>query len=336
MKWTAVIFVALALALSFWLGRATAPVLETELASLASFRQSLEDPDWLTRTYRFSSFLVGLNPENLPEALEALEPHLPWLLTDEFRLFMLAWTRFDAIGAFEQAQAWPPRVRRNAGGTAMYAWGFRNPLEAVRALSTVEDADLQEFWGARLLAGWAHGEYRETASDYISKLPKGSARLSYLGTLAWEISKEGPQAVMRWAEGVPDDPPRFKQAVFLKATSTLAGVDAPLTARWLSGHLDHDYVDDALMIVAGSWATNDGPAAMSWLTGLPPGKKRDAAVKTGFRVWFNHSPKEAESWLESVSPEYAVDPAVRFMVERTREKRPRVSRRWAARLASKE
>jgi len=28
MKWTAVIFVALALALSFWLGRATAPVVE--------------------------------------------------------------------------------------------------------------------------------------------------------------------------------------------------------------------------------------------------------------------------------------------------------------------
>jgi hypothetical protein len=335
MKWIAVIFVALALALSFWFGRATSPVLETELASVASFRRSLEDPDWLTRSYRFSSFLVGLNPENLPEAIEALEPHLPWLLTDEFRVFMLAWVRFDASGAFEQAQSWPPQVRRNAGAAAMYAWGFRNPLEAVRALSAIEDPDLQDFWGGRLLAGWAHGEYRATASDYISKLPEGKMRLAYLGTLAWEISKEGPEAVMRWAEGVPDDPPRFKQGVFMKATSTLAGVDAPLTAHWLSGHLDRDYVDDALMIVAGSWATNDGPAAMSWLTELPAGKKRDAAVKAGYRVWFNRLPKEAESWLKSVSPEFAVDPAVHFMVERTREKRPRVSQMWAARLASK-
>jgi hypothetical protein len=335
MKWTAVIFVALALALGFSLGRTTAPVLENELASVASFKQALEDPNWLTRSYRFSSFLVGLNPENLPEALEALEPHLPWLLTDEFRVFMLAWARFDAIGAFEQAQAWPPQIRRNAGAAAMYAWGFLNPLEAVRALSTVEDASLQEFWGGRLLAGWTHGEYRDTASDYISKLPEGQIRLAYLGTLAWEISKEGPEAVMRWADGVPNDPPRFKQAVFLKATSTLAGVDAPLTAHWLSGHLDHDYVDDALMIAAGSWVTNDGPAAMKWLTGLPPGKKRDTAVKSGFRVWFNRSPREAESWLKSVSPEYAVDPAVRFMVERNRDKRPGVARKWAARLASK-
>jgi hypothetical protein len=74
---------------------------------------------------------------------------------------------------------------------------------------------------------------------------------------------------------------------------------------------------------------------MKWLTGLPPGKKRDTAVKSGFRVWFNRSPREAESWLKSVSPEYAVDPAVRFMVERNRDKRPGVARKWAARLASK-
>jgi hypothetical protein len=335
MKWTAVISVALALALGFSLGRTTAPVLESELASVASFKQSLEDPNWLTRSYRFSSFLVGLNPENLPEALEALGPHLPWLLVDEFRVFMLAWARFDASGAFAQAQAWPPQIRRNAGAAAMYAWGFLNPLEAVRALSTVEDSGLQEFWGGRLLAGWAHGEYRDTASDYISKLPEGPIRLAYLGTLAWEISKDGPEAVMRWADGVPNDPPRFKQAVFLKATSTLAGVDAPLTAQWLSGHLEHDYVDDALIIVAGSWVTNDGPAAMKWLTGLPAGDKRDTAVKSGFRVWFNRSPQEAESWLKSVSPEYSVDPAVRFMVERNRDKRPGVAQMWAARLASK-
>jgi len=333
MKWTAVIFAALGLALGFWCGRATAPVPETELASVASFRQSLEDADWLTRSYRFSSFLMGLNPENLPEALEVLEPHLPWLLTDEFRIFMLAWTRFDAPAAFAQARAWPPQFGRNAGAAAMYAWGFRNPLEAVRELSAVEDIELQEFWGARLLAGWAHGEYRDTASEYIAKLPEGPTRLAYLGTLAWEISKEGPEAVMRWAEGVPDTPPRFKQGVFLKATSTLAGVDAPLTARWLEGQLDHDYVDDALLVVAGSWATSDPPAAMSWLTRLPAGAKRDAAVKTGFRVWFNRSPQDAEGWLQSASPAIAVDPAVRFMVERTRDHRPEISREWAARIA---
>jgi len=333
MKWIAAIFVALALALGFWLGRATAPVPESELASVDSFRRALEDPDWLTRSYRFSSFLVGLNPENLPEALEVLEPQLPWLLTDEFRAFMLAWSRFDPRGAFEQARSWPLQVRRNAGGAAMYAWGFRNPLEAVRELSAVEDGDLKEFWAARLLAGWAHGEYRDSASEYIAKLPDGSTREAYLAILAWEISKEGPEALVRWVESVPDDPPRFKEAVFIKSVGTLAGIDAPVAARWMEDNLDRGGAGEALIALAGAWATSDPLTAMGWLTGLPAGRNRDGAVRTGFRVWFNHSPNDAERWLRSASPERAVDPAVRFLVELSREEKPAASRWWAARLA---
>jgi hypothetical protein len=335
MKWIAAIFVALALALSFWLGRATAPVLESELASVASFKRSLEDPDWLTRSYRFSSFLVGLNPENLPDAVEALEPHLRWLLTDEFRIFMLAWSRFDPRGAFEQAQAWPPRVHRLAGGAAMYAWGFRNPLEAVRELSSVEDTEFQAFLAARMLAGWAHGEYRDSASEYIASLPDSQIRRRYLTTLVWEISKESPEALMRWAEDVPDDLPRVKRDVFQETAGTLAGVDAPSAARWLRGHLDHDYANGALVVLAGAWATSDAPAAMSWLAGLPAGKQRNTAVRAGFRVWFNRSPEDAERWLRSASPAPVVDSAVRFMVERTRDEKPEIARKWAARISGK-
>ena len=333
MKWAAVVFVALALALSFWLGRATAPVLESELASVASFRRSLEDADWLTRSYRFSSFLVGLNPENLPDALEALEPHLRWLLTDEFRIFMLAWSRFDPMGAFEQSQAWPPHIRRPAGGAAMYAWGFRNPLEAVRELTTVENTDLRAFFSRRLLAGWAHGEYRDSASEYIATLPDGPDQKRFITTLVWEISKEGPEALKRWADGVPDDLPSVKRAVFTEAAGSLAGVDAPSTARWLRGHLDRDYAGDALLMLAGAWAFSDAPAAMSWLTGLPAGKQSKTAVRAGFTVWFNRSPADAERWLRSASPAPAVDSAVRFMVEQTQGEKPEVAREWAARIA---
>ena len=335
MKRTAVISVGLALALGFSLGRATAPLLESELASVPSFRSSLEDRNWLTRSYRFSSFLVGLNPENLPDALEALEPHLQWLNTDEFRLFMLAWARFDPSGAFQHAQSWPLEVRRKGGAAAMYAWGFYSPLEAVRELSMVENSEFQAFWGERLLAGWVHGDYRDSANGYIAAFPDGPTRRKYLETLAWEIAKEGPEAVKRWAEGVPEDPAHFKQASFMKAASNLAGVDAPSTARWLEGHLDRDYADNALLAVAGVWAVSDAPAAMRWLTTLPAGEQRAAAVKTGFRVWFNHAPKDAQRWLMSASPARVVNPAVRFMVEQTRKENPRFSQEWEARLKSK-
>jgi len=333
MKWIAAISVAAALALGFWLGRATAPTPESELASVDSFRRALEDPDWLTRSYRFSSFLVGLNPENLPEALEALEPHLRFLLTEEFRIFMLAWSRFDPRGAFEQAQAWPAHIRRTAGGAAMYAWGFRNPLEAVRELARVEDSDLQAFWAGRLLAGWAHGEYRDSASEYIAALPESATRRRYLTTLVWEISKEGPETLMRWAEGVPDHSARVKQSVFQEASGALAGVDPEATAHWLQEHVNREYAGDALLVLARAWAATDPDAAMSWLTALPAGEQRAQAVAAGFRAWFQRAPSDAERWLRSNTPAPAVDPAVRFMVEEKRGEQPEVAREWEARLA---
>ncbi len=335
MKWAAVIAAAVAFALGFGLGRSTAPTPESELASVASFRKSLEDPDWLTRSYRFSSFLMGLNPENLPDALEVLEPQLSWLLTDEFRMLMLAWSRFDARGAFEHAQSWPPQIRRNAGGAAMYAWGFRNPMEAVRELEAVENPELQEFWAARLLAGWVHGKYRDSASEYISAMPEGPIRYAYFTTLAWELSKEGSEAVMRWAEDVPDEPATFKQGVFLSATNTLTGIDPAATALWLEKHLDRAYASDPLLVVARGWVTSDPPAAMNWLIGLAAGKQRDAAVETAFRHWLRKAPRQAENWLLSASPARAVDPAVRILVESTRKQNPDASKEWAARLAER-
>jgi hypothetical protein len=333
MRWITVIATAVALVLGFGLGRWSAPDPESELASVESFRQSLEDPDWLTRSYRFSSFLVGLNPENLPDALEALEPHLPWLLTDEFRMIMLAWSRFDAPGAFKHAQTWPPPISRNAAAAAMYAWGFRSPLEAARELETVENPELQEFWAARLLAGWVHGKYRDTASKYIAAMPESPSRFAYIGTLAWELSKDGPKTVMRWAEEVPEEPANFKHDVFLNAASTLAGIDPAATAHWLQGHLDHDYVDDALLLASRSWANHEPTAAMDWLIGLAEGEKRDAAVEGAFNLWLKKSPNQAMDWLRSASPARAVDPAVRILVRAMRERNPEVSKEWAARLS---
>jgi hypothetical protein len=333
MRWITAIAAALALALGFGLGRWSAPQRESELASVESFRRSLDDPDWLTRSWRFSSFLVGLNPENLPDALEALKPHLPWLLTDEFRMFMLAWSRFDARGAFEYAQTWPAPISRNAAAAAMYAWGFRNPLEAVRELDNVKNPELQEFWAARLLAGWVHGKYRDTASKYIASMPDSPTRFTYLGTLAWELSKDGPKTVIRWAEEVPDEPAKFKHDVFLNAASTLSGIDAPATAHWLESHLDDDYVDDALIVASRSWMNQDPTAAMSWLTGIAAGEKRDTAVESAFNLWLNKSPSQAMQWLHSVSPARAVDPAVQIVIRATRETNPDASKQWAARLS---
>lgn len=331
MKWAAVGLGLLALAAGFALGRATAPSPEPEFASLDSLRQALADPNWLTRSHRLSGFLQHLSPENLPEALEVLESHLPWLVTDEIRMLMLAWTRFDAPGAFERARSWPLQYRQKGIGAALYAWAYRDPEGALRALESV-DGEEREFLRKRLVAGWIHGERQDSVHEYIAALPEGAERFHTIGALAWEISKRGPEAVMRWAEAVPDVLPRYKAGVFLKASGTLASLDAPLAARWLVGHLGRPYAEGAVPVVATGWIASDPPAAMGWLTSLPPGERRDASVSNAFVAWHDRTPGDAEAWLRSATPAPALDPAVRVVVTRRRRASPAAALGWALAL----
>lgn len=333
MNRTTALTAMLALAVGFGIGRASAPAPESSLASVTSLRQGLEEADWLERSHRLSSFLQQLGPENLAEATAALEPQLAWITTDELRLFMLAWTRFDPAGALAYALALPAPFHRNAGGAAIYAWAFRDPDGAQAALESVEDEDLREFMASRMVAGWAHAGHERALSEYLSSLPTGPRRFAHVGMLAWELSKRGPEAVTDWAEAAPAAFPRFKAAVFLKASATLASSDPARTALWLAPYLDRPYADGALRVVARSWAVRDPATALAWLTALPPGQDRDAAVSNAFRVWLAHSPSAAERWLRATLPDPAVDAAVAVMVARARRRSLPRSMGWAQAIA---
>ena len=63
----------------------------------------------LARLYLLTRFLRALGPAALPAALAEVEAHRVGITADQVRLFMLAWTRFDAPGAFKAAQNWPTR-----------------------------------------------------------------------------------------------------------------------------------------------------------------------------------------------------------------------------------
>jgi hypothetical protein len=319
----------LALLAAFGLGRLTAAGKDPELSTIDSFRRALEDPNWLTRSYRFSGFLQGLSAENLPEALETLRPELAWLTTEELRLFMLAWSRFDAPGALEQTLSWPRPLNRNGSGAAIYAWAMRDPSAAVWALRSIEDPELEDFMEGRMIAGWAHGPYKLDASEYIASLPEGPRRFSHIGMLAWELSKQGPEAVMRWAEAVPDEQVRYKAAVFLNASSTLAAVDPAGTARWLANHLSRDYTDGVMRVVARSWAKSDPTGALAWLMQLAPGERRDGSISNAFLVWLGASSEDASAWLRETTPDAALDSTLRVMVGRSRRDSPEQALAWA-------
>ncbi len=302
------------------IGRLSAPHPEREdAATLASFRQALEDRDWLTRSHRMSAYLQRLGPDELPEALAALERRRAWLGAEEIRLFMLAWSRFDAPAAFEAALAWPGRSQRTAAGAAIYAWAFYAPDAALRALDAVEDAQLRDFLRTRLVAGWVRSEQKDGANRYIASLPEGAQRDSFAGMLARELNEQGSEALMRWAEGVPEILPSYKRSAFHKACAAIAASDPEAAVRWASEHAGRDYAKGSSAIIAGRWASADPQAALEWLLGLPPDAERDQAIADAFAQWLGFARAPAESWLRSATPSAALDEAVRVLVRRTHQ-----------------
>ena len=322
----------LALLAGLAIGRSLVPASPRGSPDVSAFRASLEEEDWLDRTWVQSVYLQELGPENLDEALAALEPQLPWLATDELRLFMLAWSRFDAAGALDYALSQPAPYRRNLSGAAIYAWAFREPEAARAALQRVEDDDLHDFMQGRLVAGWVRAGDSQGVGEYLTSLPQGPRRLRYLSMLAWELSTRGPEAVEAWAEAAPAAFPRYKAAVFLKATSRMASIDPAGTARWVSAYLDRPYADGVLRALARTWALQDPRAAMIWLATLPAGLKREASVSNAFRVWLDRDPEAAERWLLEEVPSASLDAGVSVMVGRHREVSREQALTWALRI----
>ena len=337
MKATGAVLAAAVLAAGVGLGRLSAPRPERPeqpgAATLDSFRQALEDRDWLTRSYRVSAYLQRLGPDELPEALAALERRRAWLDQEEIRLFMLAWARFDAPAAFERALAWPGRSQRTAAGAAIYAWAFHDPEAALRALDALEDPKLRDFLRTRLVAGWTRGPHRDGAHRYIASLPEGAQRDSFAGMLARELNEEGPEAVMRWAEEVPEIVPSYKQTVFRKACAALAATDPEAAVRWAAAHAGRSYAQGSSAVIAGRWASLDPEAALAWLLELPRDRERDLAIADAFAQWLAFARAPAERWLHAATPADELDEALRVVVRRANhEGKPDGAVEWAKRI----
>src|SRR5262249_18525548 len=168
-----VALLALALALAFGLGRlgsrsaSDAP----DPLDVASFRQALAEEDELTRLRRMSAFLERLSPGNLVPARAALVEEQIRVGSDEVRIFMLAWARFDAPGAFAWAQAQPEEWRPTLTREAIYAWGFRDPRGALAALEEIEDATTRGRLRSSLVSAWARSPDKAGLLAYLSALP---------------------------------------------------------------------------------------------------------------------------------------------------------------------
>ncbi len=309
---------------------------------LDTLNTALDERDELERTYLLTSFLRRLSPEDIPLALAAFEKHRAGIDADEVRLFMLAWTRFDGPGAFATARDWPTPWRTILMEQAMQAWGFNDGRAALAACQQIEDEELRESLEIELISGWVSSHDRLGASEFAAtvSVPRRRNRLAF--RLAGEAMRDGPDAVIAWADAVPQDAPNdFKEVVFSHAAGVLARLDPKRVAPWYERQMKHAYTSYGLRSIASKWAQfHDPKALIAWIETLPIEAAREAervkAVRTAFRIWVPEAPEAAEAWLESAPAGPTRDGAIDEFARGTVGASPANAVHWAGQIADEE
>lgn len=312
---------------------------ETDVHDVDSFRAGLRERDSLVRAYRLSGFLNGLTPENLPAVLAVLEEHSSGLTPEEVRLLALAWTRFDAPGAFAWARDWPTRWKRVLLEETAYAWGFRDGPAALRAVEQIEDTELQRRLRKGAVEGWLRSDDRAGASAYVAAIddPVRRRRLTFL--LASEAHRDGAEAAIAWAESLPEDAPHdFKQGAFYHASGAVAREDSRRAAAWFEAHRSDWYSEGSLEGIARKWAQHHDPLELfDWLLALPDGEgeratERRDAIAAAFKVWRREEPARAGEWLQAALPGAEFDGAIEQMAKTLEAPAPASAVEWAQRI----
>jgi hypothetical protein len=288
--------------------------------------------------YLLSSFLRAMGPDDVLPVLAEVEKHRAGFDKEDVRLLMLAWTRFDGPGAFATARDWPTAWRSILMEEAMHAWGFNDGRAALAECEQIQDEELRERLRAALVSGWVSSNDLEGATEYAATVSNARRRTRLAFRLAGHAKRDGPDAVMAWADSVPEDAPnQFKEAVFGFASGVVARLDPERVAPWYESQMHRWYTTSGLLSIAAKWAQFHDPRALiAWIATLPieearEGERTDAA-RAAFRIWAEASPGGVEAWLETASGGSIRDIAIDELARAVADDSPAEALRWVAQI----
>lgn len=300
------------------------------------FAGALTELDPLRRAHRIAASLQDLGPGDIDAALAGLEAHSIGVTPDEVRLLMLAWARFDGLGAFAWARSYPAPWSRTLMDAAAFGWGYHDGPAALQAVDALGNEVLVSRLRPSAMEGFLRGGDPKATSAHVAAIddPQGRRRLTF--TLAGELLKRGVPALTSWVECLPEDAPNhFKQGAFYHAATMVARQDPTAAVDWFEAHKGDWYSEGSLPGIAGKWADHhDAPALLKWLLKLEPAvgreAERDEAITAGFRVWMRRAPHEGEMWLRTALPDPRLAPAVLEVVRALAPTQPVAAIEWAA------
>jgi hypothetical protein len=321
---------------------AVSPSVEPEaMATRESIADVLRDEDAYSRARRLGTLLPTLGPEAVPAVKGTLGEKTRDFGAIEIELLVRFWATHQPADASRWAfYESSPAFRIPAILCSFTLWAEADPQAALKAAkewlvySDEVDAVLQ----VALVRGWFANNPPEL-EQYIYDLGRSFQRQrALIAFIRLVIQKRGADAVMRWAEAIPDDDAlsSYKKVAYMKTTAALALFDREAAMRWCEAHCDARYGWGMRAIIAGHWAKSDGPAALAWLFTAPEGYERDLAVRGTFADWGRRDHQAAMAWMAARTTGQP-DPRLRplfpvYALLLLRDSRPLEAIEWAQRI----
>ena len=273
---------------------------ESASADKARLMAIFENPDRLDRVEALVAELKAIGPENVGLLRELLQHRNIPLRHLERVLVIAAWAHHDPDGA----TAWAIRSEQGHSKEAAIAdavreWARRDPEAVIREYDISLIAPNNPGLLIGLIEGWFETGDVAALEAFVQDLGDSDSRQRAVTTLArLRVSRDGPEAAIRWAESIPPSEARFKTSAYRRVAHEIARTQPRLAADWCDRVCDSPYGDSVAELIVGEWAKEDGSAAMEWALSRPEGTDTQVAVRAAYRAFMIADMDAALAWIE--------------------------------------
>jgi hypothetical protein len=272
----------------------------------------LAEEDDFAKARKLGELLPTLGPESLPAIKKALDDAaLLEMSAIEFELFMRYWTQHEPAEASYYALGTAPRAFRvSAIYGAVIPWVKADPEKAIQTLRPYMTLPGDDGAAAQiaLVRGW-YASGRPGLEEFIHGIGAGFERQRALGAYATCIIRDrGVDAVVAWAEAIPDTDPSYKVEAFRRVGTALVPHDGQAARRFCEKHCEGEFGSNLRVRIADRWARDDAEAALTWLAGAPESQDTSLATRISFANWCAKDRPACLAWMKTQLESHAKEP----------------------------
>jgi hypothetical protein len=215
----------------------------------------------------------------------------------------------------------------------IFTWAMIDPLAARDALQVIPAEMVREAAVSSLVGGWAKGG-KPGVDEYVIALDSEPLRRKLTAVVVtWMLRREGPEAVLAWAESQPgDERDGFRAVAMERTVNQVAVVDPERTLRWVEKHSGKTYARTLPRELAKRWVPTDPESAFAWITTLEDPEQQSELSKVGFTRWWKLDNRSARRWITTAELAPVHDPAVAVFASNLARQEPESSLIWAGRI----